>query len=409
MRTLATLRFAVPFGVLVLAGLSVAAHAQTWTPQTSGTPEVLADVHFINASTGFAVGDGGLLLSTTNSGETWTSRVLNAGLDNQGIAFNPSGTVGVIITDAGPVLRTTDGGVTWTQIATGMSDGRAAIDWASDTVVWVAGRDANAAVSTDGGLTWTFRNTGSSDRTEGLAAVSAQEAWVVNRSGEIRHTTNGGVSWTTQPSGTSNDLKDIQMLDALTGYIAAGDAGVLKTTNGGTTWTNVGPGAPGNGLFFLNATTGWIVCDFGQIRFTNNGGTSWVQQPSGVTASFNRVHFPDATHGWAVGDAGTIVKFTGQTTANEGEGAPTTFALEPAYPNPFNPTTTLRFTLDAGGPVRLVAYDALGREVARLADGTMRAGAHTVTFDAAGLPSGLYLVRLTAGAASRTQAVTLAR
>ena len=57
--------------------------------------------------------------------------------------------------------------------------------------------------------------------------------------------------------------------------------------------------------------------------------------------------------------------------------------------------------------VRLVVYDVMGREVARLIDGALPAGQHRATWDASGLPSGLYLYRLTAGAFTETKALTL--
>jgi hypothetical protein len=71
--------------------------------------------------------------------------------------------------------------------------------------------------------------------------------------------------------------------------------------------------------------------------------------------------------------------------------------LEQNWPNPFNPSTTLSYTLDERQPVRLSVCDALGREVAVLADGMMDAGRQQTTFDAADLPGGMYVARLVAG------------
>ncbi|MCY4672234.1 MAG: T9SS type A sorting domain-containing protein, partial [Bacteroidetes bacterium] len=59
-----------------------------------------------------------------------------------------------------------------------------------------------------------------------------------------------------------------------------------------------------------------------------------------------------------------------------------------------NPITTVRFSLAEAGPVRLRVYDVLGRRVAVLADSDMVAGAHSVKFEAAHLPSGMYLLRM---------------
>jgi len=89
------------------------------------------------------------------------------------------------------------------------------------------------------------------------------------------------------------------------------------------------------------------------------------------------------------------------------EEVPEAFALAQNYPNPFNPSTEIRFDLPQASPVRLVVYNAMGQEVARLVDQPLHAGTHSVTWDASGLPSGVYLYRLTAGAFIDTKAMTL--
>ena len=63
-------------------------------------------------------------------------------------------------------------------------------------------------------------------------------------------------------------------------------------------------------------------------------------------------------------------------------------------PNPFNPTTTIRFMLEEPSQVNLTVYDMAGREVKNLVNGYTDAGNHEVTFDASALPSGTYLYRL---------------
>ena len=95
------------------------------------------------------------------------------------------------------------------------------------------------------------------------------------------------------------------------------------------------------------------------------------------------------------------------------EAVPDDYALEAAYPNPFNPQATIRFALPEAAEVRLVVYDVVGREVARLVEGQRSAGYHAARFDGARLASGLYLYRLTArgeaGAFSKTGRMVLVK
>jgi uncharacterized protein DUF4397/type IX secretion system substrate protein len=98
------------------------------------------------------------------------------------------------------------------------------------------------------------------------------------------------------------------------------------------------------------------------------------------------------------------------TTSAEPIGTlPSTYDLETNYPNPFNPSTMIRFSTPQTGTVRLAVYDLLGREVRVLVDGLVNAGDHEVRFDAKDLPSGTYLYRLETGSGSLARQMLLVR
>lgn len=79
------------------------------------------------------------------------------------------------------------------------------------------------------------------------------------------------------------------------------------------------------------------------------------------------------------------------------------------FPNPFNPSTTIRFTLPSSGSVLLRVYDMLGREVQVLIQGFQEAGRHDVLFDASGLAGGIYLCRLDANSTTMQKKIILLR
>jgi flagellar hook assembly protein FlgD len=95
------------------------------------------------------------------------------------------------------------------------------------------------------------------------------------------------------------------------------------------------------------------------------------------------------------------------------DGPPTATVLSlSAYPNPFNPATTLRYTVPSRGHVTIDVYDARGEVVARLVDEEKEAGAYTVAWDGidqsgARPGSGIYFARITSSGSSRTYKLTL--
>lgn len=94
-------------------------------------------------------------------------------------------------------------------------------------------------------------------------------------------------------------------------------------------------------------------------------------------------------------------------TSTEGDELVRTFKLEQNFPNPFNPSTNIRFSLESASHVRIDVFDVTGRHVATVKDGTLASGSHTVSFDAESLTSGAYLYRLTAGDQTDIRLMTL--
>jgi len=95
------------------------------------------------------------------------------------------------------------------------------------------------------------------------------------------------------------------------------------------------------------------------------------------------------------------------TATEDQANVPTAFALHPAYPNPFNPSTTIRYDVPEAAEVRLVVFDALGRSVDDLGTRHLAPGTYSVTWDASARSSGIYFVRMDAGAFSATRKVVL--
>jgi len=159
-------------------------------------------------------------------------------------------------------------------------------------------------------------------------------------------------------------------------------------------------------LQVADSATGWLWCE-------SAGGTVGPGGQETVRICFDPAGLSDGTY-----QANLMVRsndpdepsvqvpvqltVSGSPVENQEESnIPGLFALHPNYPNPFNPVTTISYTLDSAAEVRLAVYNVAGEEVAVLVDGRRSAGEHRLRFDGRSLQSGIYLCRLTAG--SRTQ------
>lgn len=97
------------------------------------------------------------------------------------------------------------------------------------------------------------------------------------------------------------------------------------------------------------------------------------------------------------------------TGVPSGGAVPLSFGLEQNFPNPFNPTSEIRYQVSDSRHVKLAVYDLLGREVAVLVNETKAPGSYQTTFNASGLASGVYLSRMTAGDFVQTRRMILTK
>lgn len=111
-----------------------------------------------------------------------------------------------------------------------------------------------------------------------------------------------------------------------------------------------------------------------------------------------QTHFPDSVN---------IVMYDPQTAVEPTRHVPLNISLTSVYPNPFNNSTTVTFSVASVERIELTLYDILGREVAVLARGSFAPGEHRLTLDGSGLSTGLYYLHLTSSHASATRAVIL--
>jgi hypothetical protein len=131
--------------------------------------------------------------------------------------------------------------------------------------------------------------------------------------------------------------------------------------------------------------------------FTSNIDYITADIPDSCTLWFGIAGTPDNGDTVHVGSSFKLDDLVMTGTASAVDAPVTTpqeFALRQNFPNPFNPTTVLSYQVPVVSNVKLVIYDVLGREVALLVNGVKDPGSYSVTWNASGLASGVYLCRL---------------
>lgn len=127
------------------------------------------------------------------------------------------------------------------------------------------------------------------------------------------------------------------------------------------------------------------------------------------TADHSEGRDPDGTNNWAFFYTPTRgATNNGQSAVDQKDsGVALHFSLQQNYPNPFNPATTISFSLSRSGEVSLRIYDLLGKEIATLVDGRLDAGEHSFQWQADGLSSGIYHVRMVSSSFHQTRKMLL--
>ncbi len=187
-----------------------------------------------------------------------------------------------------------------------------------------------------------------------------------------------------------------QELDGIT-YQELPQPGYYNFTSPDKSYSNTGLAAK------YGYTHGTVLSSSGYLRVSVEDTTARVD----YIRSYMPEHETGSRHNGDIG-ASYVLRPAGGVTAVPERGVPAgPCSLDPNYPNPFNPSTTIAFHLAVSGPVRLEIVNVLGECVRTLIEGALDAGSHAVRFDGAQLPSGVYRAVLHAGGGQAVQTLVL--
>src|SRR5262249_6984448 len=208
---------------------------RTWTPQDSGTTDILFSVHFVDADTGTAVGYFATILRTENGGTTWTRQIPRAGYPYFFSVAFVDRNVGTVVGwwfghhPESVIWGTTDGGKTWTPRDVDANVGPFSVAFGGATTGAIVGSDAVILRSTDAGTTWFPQQLPGTH----LSFVSFLDAKIGYAVGEgILRAIDGGETWTPQDN-PADFLGSVSFADANVGMAVGGGGTIIGTTTGG--------------------------------------------------------------------------------------------------------------------------------------------------------------------------------
>ena len=346
MKTLRSFLFVVLMAGVFTTGLKAEV---TWEKVTSGTTARIWDVAYVNETTAFAVGVGGMIMKSTDSGTTWSAVTHDLTTQDLYVIHFATDQVGYIGGLSATVLKTVDGGDTWTNISANLPSIITTYgQYTTQTINDFYFQDANVGVAVgyngiilktlDGGTTWTFYGALGAGTYRSVCFVDATTGIIVAHGKMVKKTVDGGETWTTwiSEATTFNHFFETRFFNTTTG-VAIGDGGVIfRTNDAGATWTSatVTPAAGGQlwGLTVVSPTIAYASGQLGQIYKTTDAGATWTKEDIGNSTSiFRGMSHSGESKVLAVGDAGEIFKLKG--TASGLANLELSANLE-LYPNP---------------------------------------------------------------------------
>ncbi|MDP8206547.1 MAG: YCF48-related protein, partial [Candidatus Electryonea clarkiae] len=395
---------------------------EIWNQQSRDYRGRIFSSCFIDSLTGWMVGEFNHVYKTDDGGNTWNIQEVPVNLfpriyDVFFIDESYGWAAGNII------IATVDGGENWFEQdvdSVGLRRGFGDVCFVNRDTGWITGSISGVLVTSNGGDDWEVQDIQDIENVRLIHPIfflNDNEGWLSNGRDMIK-TTDGGESWEVFDQVVDIwEISDIFFINSDTGYAVGGDevfavapmfgTGIIwRTEDGGENWEilDVRAGHQFNSITFADSLIGWAVGYSGVSYFTIDGGNHWQNYEITSEYSYSDVDFINSTTGWITGvheyfnnDHSCVLKTMNGgyvlTIPEEKElFLPNNISILSSYPNPFNPSTTIRLGLPYTTSINVAIYNIIGQKVAQLATGRYSAGYHSIIFNASELSSGIYFI-----------------
>ena len=345
------------------------------------------------------------IYKTTNGGLNYTAQNSNLTAQRFMSVFMRHPDTVFISGNDGKILRTVNGGNNWIQVYSDTLKQFWGLYFVNSNTGFAAGSNGLILKTTNKGDNWIATTTSVQNALDGIYFVNETTGYV-GGSNIILKTTDAGSTWVNKFGSFISGFETagaVYFSDANTGLYSTNAARIVRTTNGGDSWSLVYSTTSGGavwGLSFPAPNIGYGCTDVGTVLKTVNGGLNWIVQTTPLTENLYEISFPSVNTGYICAWSGKILKTTdgGATFVNNtNSGIPDAYKLYQNDPNPFNPSTIIKFQISKAAFITLKVFDVLGRETRTLVNGYMNTGEYEINFDAGGLSSGIYFYKLESG------------
>jgi photosystem II stability/assembly factor-like uncharacterized protein len=353
-----------------------------------------------------AVGDNGTIIHSNTTGNEWSIIPSGVEVPLRGVAF--VGETGWAFGDDGVILRTTDQGATWARVYNEKGTSWSAASFIDAKSGWIVGSASPngtpfslLARTTDGGQNWTPWQAPPAVFTS-IQMLDADNGYATGDGGILYMTTNGGSSWESRPSGFKTTLTDLVAFGDGSVYVTTIDGRILHTSDGGKTWETMEDIQALGALYAIAKGANELIAvgdsTVAFVRYTKEAPLDTIGKPPFIE-NFS-------THMQPIKEELTPV-----STEDDALGGARIMSI---VPNPTTEGTTVRFSLARRSRVTIAVHTLLGEPVALLTEEMLASGPHSATWDgadAAGHPvaAGTYLLRITAGSAISTGRIAIVR
>ena len=309
------------------------------------------------------------------------------------------------------ISKTVDGGKNWIQIMKDTLSSSADnydVQFINENVGFVVGRAAKNISAyyktTDGGQSWSTQIGNLPNELNSLHFFDESNGVVVGDLSVIFYTEDAGDTWlkstvNSAPVG-DQDYNEVEFLNGTFG-LACGDA-LIKSTDAGKTWEHIAIANFSSTIEdckIVDELT-WYLTGSKFLLKTTDGGLTWedIIDLEVVTIPTNNAIFVDSLgYPWIAGGNSEIFTLSPKVSVKQINNFQISgFSLEHNYPNPFNPSTKIQYSIPESvhQNVTLKVFDMLGQEVATLVNQLQKKGTYEVEFNATNLSSGVYIYTL---------------